>query len=102
MLFCFVFIALIIPGCCFDVDDFNYDDGEIYGCSYESRHSGCGGKDWTAWESECFEFNIEDYKEGWSPERICNQYTGSDTSCSSTCCIYTQYRNNQLSYGGCN
>jgi hypothetical protein len=103
LLSCFIFLVvfLIIPGCCFDTDDFDYYDEGTYGCAYESRHSGCGGKDWSAWESGCFEFSMDDYREEWTPDRICNEYSGSDTSCSSTCCIYTQYRNTKLSSGGC-
>ena len=75
--------------------------GGIYCCSYESRHTGCGGTGWTDWEAKSDEFNIDDYLEGWTPERVCNKYTGSDTECSTTCCINVQHRNNQLASGAC-
>jgi len=28
--------------------------------------------DWKEWQSEQFEFNLDDYKEGWSAERVCD------------------------------
>ena len=77
------------------------EGGGIYCCSYESRHTGCGGTGWTDWESKSEQFNIDDYLEGWTPERVCNKYTGNDTECSDTCCINIQLRNNQLTSGPC-
>ncbi|MBN2067693.1 MAG: hypothetical protein JW744_04455 [Candidatus Diapherotrites archaeon] len=72
-----------------------------YSCRYESRHTGCGGKDWTAWQQECVEFDMEDYVDDWTPQMVCEKYTGSGTHCSETCCIYTEYRNNVFAGGGC-
>jgi len=73
----------------------------IYTCKYEERHSGCGGKTWTDWESKCLDIDMEDYKEGWTPEKVCSEYSGSDTNCGGSCCIYVQYRNNQVAPGSC-
>jgi len=86
----------VVPGGCGDDEG-----GGVYCCTWESRHTGCGGTDWTAWETEQDEFNIDDYLEGWTPERVCNKYTGSDTACSDTCCIYVEKRNNTLTSGPC-
>ncbi len=77
------------------------EGGGIYCCTYESRHTACGGGDWGAWESESYQFNIDDYLEGWTPERVCDKFTGSDTECSATCCINVEYQNNVLSDGNC-
>ena len=75
--------------------------GGIYCCTYDSRHSACGGGSWTDWETESFEFNIDDYVEGWTPEDVCGQYDGSDLECGGSCCIYVEYDNNELTDGGC-
>jgi hypothetical protein len=77
------------------------EDGGTYCCTYESRHTGCGGVGWSDWESESYEFNIDDYVEGWTPELVCDKFTGSDTECSATCCINTEYRSNTLADGTC-
>jgi hypothetical protein len=87
--------AVVLVAGCLD------DKGGTYCCRYEERHTGCGGAGWSDWEKATFSFNIDDYKEGWTPERICDQYSGSDTSCGGGCCISIQYRNNQLSGGSC-
>lgn len=75
--------------------------GGVYCCTYDSRHSACGGGDYTAWETNYYEFNIDDYVEGWTPEQVCDKFSGTDTSCSATCCIYSEDRNNVLSSGSC-
>ncbi len=75
--------------------------GGTYACSYESRSSGCGGVGWSDWTAQCYQFNIDDYQEGWTPERVCNKYTGSDTECGGSCCIYVEYRNTTLKSGTC-
>jgi len=72
-----------------------------YSCSYESRHTGCGGKEWSEWKAECYAFNMDDYKEGWTPEKVCGKYTGSDTNCEGGCCIDIEYMNNKLSRDRC-
>lgn len=77
------------------------DEGGVYCCTYESRHTACGGSDWTDWESEVDEFNIDNYKDDWTPQRVCDKYTGSWNECSSTCCINGEYRNNTLTRGSC-
>jgi len=77
------------------------DGGGVYCCTYESRHSACGGGDYTPWETNYYEFNINDYVEGWSPQDVCDKFSGTDTSCSATCCIYSEDRNNVLSSGAC-
>jgi hypothetical protein len=77
------------------------DDGGSYCCRYEERHTGCGGAGWSDWEKGAFSFNIDDYREGWTPEKVCDKFTGSDTSCGGGCCITIQYRNNQLTSGSC-
>ena len=77
------------------------DEGGVYCCTYESRHSACGGGDYTPWETNYYEFNIDDYVEGWSPQDVCDKFNGTDTSCSATCCIYSEDRNNVLSSGEC-
>ena len=84
--------AMVITSC---------SQGSTYCCTYESRHTGCGGVGWSQWETEYYEFDIDDYKEGWTPEQVCNKFTGSDTECGGGCCIEVQYRNNRLSSGGC-
>lgn len=92
--------ALIVVGLLMPTGCGPSDDG-IYACTYETRYSQCGGGNYSAWETECYEFNIDDYQEGWSPERVCNKYTGSDVECGGGCCIYVDYRNNHLSSGHC-
>jgi hypothetical protein len=77
------------------------DEGGVYCCTYESRYSACGGGDYSAWETNYYEFNIDDYVEGWSPADVCDKFSGTDTSCSATCCIYSEDRNNVLSSGEC-
>ncbi len=72
-----------------------------YCCRYESRHTGCGGKTWSSWEKLSENFDISTYKEGWTPEKVCNKYTGSTTRCDGGCCISVEYRNNRLSEGSC-
>jgi hypothetical protein len=75
--------------------------GGVYCCSYESRHSACGGGDYSAWETNLYEFNIDDYLEGWSPADVCDKFGGTDTTCSATCCVHSEDRNNVLSSGSC-
>jgi hypothetical protein len=70
-------------------------------CSYESRHTACGGSGWGNWTTECYAFNLDDYKEGWTAERVCQKFSGSDSECSTTCCIYVEYRNSTVGSGGC-
>jgi len=89
---CFMLISIMIYGC---------SESSSYSCNYESRHTGCGGKTWTSWEKGCYAFNIDDYKEGWTPEKVCGKFSGSDTECGGGCCIYTEYRDNEISRGGC-
>ena len=94
LLICFgaISIASFIAGC---------EEDTVYHCTYEVRSTGCGGKGWGPWKTECFQFDIEDYKEDWTPEKVCNQFKGSDTHCGGGCCIYVEYRNNRLSHGEC-
>lgn len=77
------------------------EGGGVYCCTYESRHTGCGGSGWTEWETSSEQFNIDDYKEGWSPEDVCDKYTGTWDECGGSCCISGEYRNNVLSSGAC-
>jgi hypothetical protein len=84
--------AAVITGC---------GDGSIYCVTYETRHTGCGGVGWSDWETEHYEFNIDDYREDWTPERVRDKFTGSATECGGGCCIEVQYRNTSLSSGGC-
>jgi len=77
------------------------EGGGLYCCTYESRHSACGGGNWTAWEIQHYEFDLDDYVEGWTPEQVCAKFSGSDTECAGGCCIDTQDRNNVLSGGAC-
>jgi len=72
-----------------------------YSCNYETRYTGCGGKGWNAWKAECYEFNLDDYKEGWTAEKVCHKFTGTATNCGGGCCIETEHRNNRLSKGTC-
>jgi hypothetical protein len=100
----FIPIALllaVVMGTCVLIAGCGEDGGGIYCCTYESRHTACGGGDWTAWEAEFYQFNIDDYLEDWTPERVCNKFTGSDTECGGGCCIYVEYSNNNLSSGEC-
>jgi hypothetical protein len=76
-------------------------EGEVFCCRYEKRSTGCGGTGWKAWQSESHEFNLDDYKEGWDAQRVCDKFSGSDTECGGSCCINVEYRNTQLSSGGC-
>ena len=61
----FVASSFTAPGC-------GDEGGGVYCCTYESRRSACGGGDYTAWETNSFEFNIDDYVAGWSPEDVCD------------------------------
>ena len=92
LLISFLILITVLSGCI---------ESESYSCSYESRRTGCGGKGWSTWESECFEFNMDDYKDEWTPQMVCKKYTGSDTSCGGSCCVYIEYRDNSLSTNGC-
>jgi hypothetical protein len=93
-----VVAAVLISGC---IGDGEIGDAGYYCCRYETRHTGCGGKDWSDWETAYYSFNIDDYKEDWTPQRVCGKYTRSDTQCGGGCCIYVEYRNNRLSGGSC-
>jgi len=88
-------VAAVTAGCGGD------EGGGLYCCTYESRHSACGGGNRTAWETLSYEFNIDDYVEGWTPEQVCAKFSGSDTECAGSCCIDTEQRNNILSGGSC-
>jgi hypothetical protein len=79
----------------------NGDGGGTYCCRYESRHTPCGGGTYSNWQAEKYEFNIDDYVAGWTPEAVCNKFTGNWTNCEAGCCINGQYRNNTLSSGKC-
>jgi hypothetical protein len=94
-----VFILVTLGACLLTVGC--GDEGGVYCCTFESRHSACGGGDYTPWEAEYYEFNIDDYQEGWSPDRVCNKFSGGDTTCSATCCVNSEDRNNVLSAGSC-
>jgi hypothetical protein len=91
---CALIVVAVLSAC-------GEEGGGIYCCTYESRHTACGGGDWTAWESEAYQFDIDDYLEDWTPERVCDKFAGSDTECSATCCINVEYQNNNLSGGEC-
>lgn len=91
-LFSLLFLLIIISGC---------SENTSYSCTYESRHTGCGGKEWTIWVKDCVAFNMDDYKEGWTPEKVCEKYSGTDTNCGGGCCIEIEYRNNMISKGTC-
>jgi len=71
----------------------------VYCCTYESRHSACGGGDYTPWVTN--QLTFDDLAEGWTPEEKCDQFSGSDVECGGSCCIYTEDRNNVLSTGPC-
>jgi len=88
-------VAAVTGGCGGD------EGGGLYCCTYESRHSACGGGNWTPWVTEHYEFNLDDYVEGWTPERVCAKFSGADTECAGGCCIDTENRNNILSGGSC-
>lgn len=75
--------------------------GTVYCCTYESRYTGCGGVGWNDWEAEQYEFDLEDYKDGWDAERVCDKFTGSATECGGGCCIEVQYQNTELARGTC-
>lgn len=89
---------VVIAGC---IGDEGGGEAGYYCCRYETRSTGCGGKGWSDWEKASESFNINDYKEGWTPEKVCDKYTGSRDTCGGGCCITVQYRNNQLSVGSC-
>lgn len=73
----------------------------IYSCTYETRYSQCGGGNYSPWEQVCYEFDMDDYQDDWTPQRVCNKFTGSDVECGGGCCIYVDYRNNVLSDDEC-
>jgi hypothetical protein len=75
--------------------------GGVYACNYEKRATGCGGIGWGDWEAYSYEFDIDDYVEGWTPERVCDKFSGSDTHCAGGCCIDIQYQNNEVAKGEC-
>lgn len=87
----------VLAGCAGD----SGGGGGIYACDYEKRSSACGGGDYSDWEAYCYEFDMDDYLESWTPEMVCDKYSGSDLHCAGSCCIYVDYRNNELSKGGC-
>jgi hypothetical protein len=91
--------AIIMTGCGSDDDDSG--GGEIYSCSYESRYwSDCTG-DYSDWEHTCYQFNMDDYVDDYTPEKVCDNMTSGGTHCESTCCINTYVRNKELNNGGC-
>ena len=94
-------LLTLLLGACVTSLGCGEDEGGVYCCTYESRYSACGGGDYSAWETKYCEFNIDDYVEGWSPADVCDKFSGTDTSCSATCCIYSEDRNNVLSSGEC-
>jgi hypothetical protein len=79
----------------------NGDEATLFHCTYEHRATECGGTNWSAWETECYEFDLEDYEEGWDADRVCDKFSGSDTACGGGCCIYVEYQNNVVAEGGC-
>lgn len=91
----FLALIVVLSGCS------ESSESGSYSCTYESRHTGCGGVGWSEWKAECFAFNMDDYKEGWTPETVCGKYTGSNTNCEQSCCIDIEYRNNTLSTNAC-
>ncbi len=93
-----IIAVVAIAGCIGDEDGSGED---TYCCRYEVRSTGCGGKGWSDWKAELQTFNINDYKEGWTPAKVCDKYTGSTTTCGGGCCIFVEYRNNRLSQGSC-
>jgi len=101
VIFLLIFGAILIGGCVQNSQNIDSGLGGSYSCVYESRHTGCGGKGWSEWKAECYAFNMDDYKEGWTPEKVCGKYAGSDTDCGGGCCIGIEYRNNTLSRNGC-
>jgi len=96
----YVFILVTLGACLLPLGCGD-DEGGIYCCTYESRHSACGGGDYTEWETQYYEFNIDDYVEGWSTADVCDKFSGTDTTCSATCCVYSEDRNNVLTGGPC-
>jgi hypothetical protein len=87
-----VTLAMVITGCA---------DDSIHCVTYETRHTGCGGVGWSEWTTEHYEFNMDDYQDGWTPEDVRDKFTGSKTECGGGCCIEVQYQNAQVSSGGC-
>ncbi len=88
--------ALLLASACGD------ESGGVYCCTFESRHSACGGGgDYTAWETEYYEFNLDDYLEGWDAQRVCNKFDGTDTACEAGCCINIEDRLLSVSPGAC-
>jgi hypothetical protein len=49
--FILLLVLAIFSGC--------LEETGIYSCTYESRSTGCGGKGWKSWKTECYEFDIE-------------------------------------------
>ncbi len=94
-------LIIILAGSLLFVGGCGEDGNTLYNCSYQSRHTACGGGDWTAWESACYQFDMDDYLDDWTPQRVCDKFSGSDTECSATCCINVEYQNNQLASGTC-
>ena len=87
--------ALCLASACGD------ESGGTYCCTFESRRSACGGGDYTAWETEYYEFSLDDYLEGWDAQRVCGKFDGTDTACGGGCCIYTEDRLLSVSPGAC-
>ncbi len=73
--------------------------GGVMSCTWESRHSACGGGGWTSWSTQCDEFQPSDYTI--SPQEHCANMASNDTSCAGSCCIYVEGRASALRNGGC-
>jgi hypothetical protein len=99
LLFVIIIGLTTIIGCFGEEDE--GDGGAIYSCTYDKRSTGCGGTGWSDWETSCYEFDIDDYVEGWTPEMVCDKFSGSGEECGGSCCILYEYRDNVLSSGYC-
>ena len=85
--------TLIIPACA-------GEGSTIYACSFEERTTdGCDGFGFGPWESECFEFDSEDYNI--SPQEVCGNVTEPGLHCQAGCCVDFDYQNVDLSNGTC-
>jgi hypothetical protein len=76
------------------------DSPQNYACRYETRHGACNQMAPTgAFTAGCFQFDANSYNI--SPSQVCTNVTRGGTSCSSSCCVVTEYRNVSLGSGSC-
>ncbi len=86
-------------GCSSDLE--GEENGGVYCCRYRSESTHCNSGTHDAPEEQSFEFNLDDYVEGSTPESVCGNFSGSHTQCGGGCCINIYYTNLGVTPGSC-